>query len=44
MIKGTLSRKFRKEKDMTKHILTKHILAALTMAAMVPIGQAWAGN
>ena len=42
MIKGTLSRKFRKEKDMTKHILTKHILAALTMAAMVPIGQAWA--
>ena len=47
MIKGTLSRKFRKEKDMTKHILTKHILTkhilmALAMAAMVPIGQAWA--
>lgn len=42
MIKGTLSRKFRKEKDMTKHILTKHILLALAMAAMVPAGQAWA--
>lgn len=42
MIKGTLSRKFRKEKDMTKHILTKHILMALAMAAMVPAGQAWA--
>ncbi len=40
MIKGTLSRKFRKEKDMTKHILTKHILLALAMAAMVPAGQA----
>ncbi len=44
MIKGTLSRKFRKEKDMTKHILTKHILMALTMAAMVPAGQAWAAD
>ena len=27
---------------MKKKILTKHILMALTMAAMVPIGQAWA--
>lgn len=27
---------------MKKKILMKHILAALTMAAMVPIGQAWA--
>lgn len=44
MIKGTLSRKFRKEKDMTKHILTKHILMALAMAAMVPAGQAWAAD
>lgn len=44
MIKGTLSRKFRKEKDMTKHILTKHILLALAMAAMVPAGQAWAAD
>lgn len=44
MIKGTLSRKFRKEKDMTKHILTKHILLALAMAAMVPAGQAWAAE
>lgn len=27
---------------MKKKILMKHILAALTVAAMVPIGQAWA--
>lgn len=29
---------------MKKKILMKHILAALTMAAMVPIGQAWAAD
>lgn len=29
---------------MKKKILMKHILAALTMAAMVPISQAWAEN
>lgn len=29
---------------MKKKILTKHILMALTMAAMVPIGQAWAAE
>lgn len=29
---------------MKKKILMKHILAALTMAAMVPIGQAWAAE